>query len=68
MQKRKGGDATGWKRGAKGFANSKGDAEFMRTRNPKADHVTYGEPAVGMAATADDPQVVNNAHVEGSDC
>ena len=39
MQKRKGGDATGWKRGAKGFANSKEDKEFLRTRNPKAAQV-----------------------------
>jgi hypothetical protein len=57
MKKSKGGDATGVERGARGYGElSKADKEFLA---PGFDRRRQqAERAVGMYATADNPQVV----------
>jgi hypothetical protein len=63
MKKRKSdGDAIGWLRGAKGIdgAYDKDGKQFMKSFDPKADKVMYGQKAVGMFATADNPRVVKD--------
>ncbi len=66
MQKSKGGDAAGWKRGERGV-DREDNSEWFRSFDPKADKFMYGKKGVGMFATADNPGVVDNAQLEGDD-
>jgi hypothetical protein len=62
MNKSKGGDVTGWKRGGKGFARCKDDAEFMKNFDSKADRYQYGPDYFGKFN-----RVTENAQLEGDD-
>ena len=56
-------------KGERGFGFGTLDAEARAFLKPDFDRKRQvGQKAVGMYATADDPQVVDNAQVEGSDC
>jgi hypothetical protein len=50
MTKSKGGDAAGWKRGARGV-DREDNSEFMKSFDPKADRKIYGPGYVGKYNT-----------------